>query len=183
MISRGRLSRGTSMAIEDGPVDDQDLSSLGWPRFSLPRPLSPPSRQARPLCGSVPTPTTCRSPTRRARVSRTSSPSSSRRSSDATLDYSWFPEATGYVPNTMGQRRLRFGHGLRPRHRADRGHQPLLLHLLCADLPRGRREPRLASTICQTRGSRESDRSFRPHPAGEHPRHAWAGGNGQAVRG
>ena len=37
-----------------------------------------------------------------------------------------------------GARGLRSRHGLRARHGSDRGHQSLLLHLLCADLPRGR---------------------------------------------
>ena len=55
-------------------------------------------------CGSAPTPTTCRSPTRRTKASRTRSRSCWRRSSqEARL--CWYPQATGFVRNTLGAHR------------------------------------------------------------------------------
>ena len=59
----------------------------------------------RMYCGSAPIRTICRSPTKRAKVSKTSSPSFSRRNSARRSPTPSIPQATGFVRMTLGSHR------------------------------------------------------------------------------
>ena len=72
----------------------------------------------RTLCASAPIPTTCRSRTRAARDSRTSSRSCSRAIAARRLEYTWWAQRRGFVRNTLERRRLRRGDGRAGRVRA-----------------------------------------------------------------
>ena len=81
------------------------------------------------------------------------------------LGYAWYPQATGFVRNTLGAHRcdviMGFPAGGRPRSK----HQSVLPHRLCAHL-QGRRRPRWHRFACRRAAEAEAYRRRRRHATG-----------------
>ena len=102
---------------------------------------------------------------------------------DATLDYSWFPEATGYVPNTMGRDACDFVMGYAQGTGLIEDTNPYYYTSYVLIYRENDAQPRRHRQSVGPAAQGKAHRPVRPHAAREHPCHAWAGGERQAVRG
>ena len=94
---------------------------------------------------------------------------------DARLEYSWFPEATGYVPNTMGRDACDLVMGYAQGTGLIEDTNPYYYTSYVLIYRAGRRQSRRRRQPVRPAPQGQSHRLLRPDAAGEHPRHAWAG--------
>ena len=101
---------------------------------------------------------------------------------DDAVDYTWFSESSGYVPNAVGTDACDLimgyaqGTGLIDI-------EPLLPHVLCPHLPAERSQSCRCRPSLRSEAEGKKDRPLRSHAASEHARFVWLGGIRQAGRG
>ena len=101
---------------------------------------------------------------------------------DATLDYTWFAEATGYVPNTMGREACDLVMGYAQGTGLIEDTNPYYYTSYVLIYREDDASLAGIDSLSDPRLKGKRIGLFAAHAAGEHPRHAWAGGEREAVR-